>query len=64
LPFESQGEEEIGTVVAITPQMYAMLKPDTTFVKLKLSKDEYLWDASVFEGEGNMGEDDDDDDDE
>jgi len=59
-----KARKKSGTVVAITPQMYAMLKPDTTFVKLKLSKDEYLWDASVFEGEGNMGEDDDDDDDE
>jgi len=33
----------IGGSVAMTPQMYAMLKPDSTFVKLRLSEDTYEW---------------------
>jgi hypothetical protein len=35
---------KMGGVISMVPQMYAMLKPDNTFVKLRLSEEMvYQW---------------------
>lgn len=48
-----------GIITSITPGMYAMLEPDSTHIKLRVSENQYKWGAGVLEGEGKIDDDDD-----
>jgi hypothetical protein len=46
------------TTTAVTPEMYAMLRPDSTYVKLKISEKGCKWDAPILDEDGTVGDDD------
>jgi hypothetical protein len=45
-----------GITAAVSPEMYAMLRPDSIFVKLRTTENEFQWEALM---EGSVGEEDD-----